>query len=148
MEVKSEIMKVMFNGVNILFFILERKKRGIKLVIIIRVEFKIGICIFLEVLKIIVRIFFCFFLGFCLFFCKCLNIFFIFIIVLFIKELIVMVIFFKFIVLMVSFKVFKVRIVIIIESGMVINEIMVVCIFIRNKSSIIIIKILFLYKDF
>ena len=54
----------------------------------------------------------------------------------------------KLIVLMVSPKVFKVRIATITESGMVINEITVVRIFIRNKSSTIITKIPPSYKDF
>ena len=49
---------------------------------------------------------------------------------------------------MVSPKAFRVRIATITESGMVINEITVVRIFIRNKSSTIITKIPPSYKDF
>lgn len=62
-EVNNVIIKVMFNGISICFFIFVRKNKGIKLIIIIKVEFKIGICIFFEVLNMILIMFLCFFLG-------------------------------------------------------------------------------------
>ena len=148
MEAKSEITKVMPNGANILPSIPERKKRGTKLATIIRVEFKIGIRTSLEASKTTVRTFFCSSLGFCLFSRKRLNTFSTSTIASSTKEPIAMAIPPKLIVLMVSPKAFRVRIATITESGMVINEITVVRIFIRNKSSTIITKIPPSYKDF
>ena len=148
MEAKSEITKVMPNGANILPSIPERKKRGTKLATIIRVEFKIGIRTSLEASKTTVRTFFCSSLVFCLFSRKRLNTFSTSTIASSTKEPIAMAIPPRLIVLMVSPKAFRVRIATITESGMVINEITVVRIFIRNKSSTIITKIPPSYKDF
>lgn len=142
------MMKVMFSGISMCFFILERKKRGMKLIIMISVEFKIGIWIFLEVLNIIWMIERCLFFGRRWFLCRCLYMFFILIMVLFISELMVMVIFFRFMVLIVSFMKCRVRMDISSESGRVISEIIVVCMLVRNRNKMMIIKILFLKRDF